>query len=375
MARAAVLVLTVLLAASVWGERRQLSVRRDAEGQLELVEGWVDGALVTADFNNTINTTGWSFLKIIGPTDVGDDMALAKAAGMAEGAATADLMLMQWKNTLAGFCSKESPLCDKVSAFIRANQQFMEESIATYSESDPFWYHVQLFLAQLEGLVDGYTSAGLEPLTIQQLFLMQVSGDLDALQSALSGSGEVGDKVIGAGKCSALVKLLPDHSELFVSHDTWEEYQSMLRIYKLYDLRFSTAGNIAAVVPGYRVSFSSYPGILLSGDDFYQLSSKLVTTETTFGNSNPALWKFVTPETVFEGIRNVAANRLATSGKEWCRYFSNLNSGTYVGHTILNCKKEPDIYALLPYYSSIGLQQQVSQQLNLLGTGVFELEY
>lgn len=78
-------------------------------------------------------------------------------------------MLMQWKNTLAGFCSKESPLCDKVSAFIRANQQFMEESIATYSESDPFWYHVQLFLAQLEGLVDGYTSAGLEPLTIQQL--------------------------------------------------------------------------------------------------------------------------------------------------------------------------------------------------------------
>ena len=58
MARAAVLVLTVLLAASVWGGRRQLSVRRDAEGQLELVEGWVDGALVTADFNNTINTTG-----------------------------------------------------------------------------------------------------------------------------------------------------------------------------------------------------------------------------------------------------------------------------------------------------------------------------
>ena len=83
----------------------------------------------------------------------------------------------------------------------------------------------------------------------------------------------------------------------------------------------------------------------------------------------------MTPETVFEGIRNVAANRLATSGKEWCRYFSTFNSGTYVGHTILNCKKEPDIYALLPYYSSIGLQQQVSQQLNLLGTGVFELEY
>ena len=72
---------------------------------------------------------------------------------------------------------------------------------------------------------------------------MQISGDLDALQSALSDSGKVEDKVIGAGKCSALVKLLARHSELYVSHDTWDEYQSMLRTYKLYDLKFMTFPN------------------------------------------------------------------------------------------------------------------------------------
>ena len=55
-----------------------------------------------------------------------------------------------------------------------------------------------------------------------------------------------------------------------------------------------------------------------------------MTTETTFGNSNPELWKSVTPECVFEGIRNVVANRLATTGREWCDYFSMHNSGTYV---------------------------------------------
>ena len=72
--------------------------------------------------------------------------------------------------------------------------------------------------------------------------LLQISGDLDALQSALSDRGEVKEKVIGAGKCSALVKVLPENMDLFVSHDTWDEYQSMLRIYKLYDLRFKVTG-------------------------------------------------------------------------------------------------------------------------------------
>lgn len=73
---------------------------------------------------------------------------------------------------------------------------------------------------------------------------MQINGDLDALDSALSSKGEPEPpKVIGAGKCSALVKLLPGNAELFASQDTWNDYHSMLRIYKLYDLKFNTSAN------------------------------------------------------------------------------------------------------------------------------------
>lgn len=103
--------------------------------------------------------------------------------------------------------------------------------------------------------------------------------------------------------------------------------------------------------------FSSYPGTIFSGDDFYILSSGLVSgtrlpgdpqvappqpgsppppfpspqvaLETTIGNSNAALWKYLRPQgSVLEWLRNIVANRLARSGAEWATVFSQFNSGT-----------------------------------------------
>ena len=51
--------------------------------------------------------------------------------------------------------------------------------------------------------------------------------------------------------------------------------------------------------------------------------------ETTIGNNNKELWKYVSAYSVLEGIRSVVANRLATSGEEWSHIFSQHNSGTY----------------------------------------------
>ena len=86
----------------------------------------------------------------------------------------------------------------------------------------------------------------------------------------------------------------------------------------------------ASLVDGTEMSFSSYPGILLSIDDFYVINSKLVVLETTIGNSNTDLWKYVTAETNLYWVRNLVANRLANTGADWARLFSMYNSGTYV---------------------------------------------
>merc|ERR1711915_1130081 len=99
---------------------------------------------------------------------------------------------------------------------------------------------------------------------------------------------------------------------------------------KKYTLPFKMSPENQTVVPGHTMSFSSYPGVIYSGDDFTITSSGLTILETTIGNSNPDLWKFVRPHgSVLEGIRAVVATRLATGGKTWTSIFSKHNSGTY----------------------------------------------
>ena len=92
---------------------------------------------------------------------------------------------------------------------------------------------------------------------------------------------------------------MPNNEDLYIAHDTWNSYQSMLRILKKYDFSFhwtSKSGSKSnSIVPGKVLSFSGYPGVIYSGDDFTLSSAGLAITETTIGNSNKDLWKFVKP--------------------------------------------------------------------------------
>ena len=142
------------------------------------------------------------------------------------------------------------------------------------------------------------------------------------------------DHAFGSGSCSALVKMLPKNEDLFVSHVTWNSYQSMLRVLKKYSFGLhytDSLNNNYRLVPGQEISFSGYPGVIYSGDDFSLISpSHLAVMETTIGNSNKELWKYIHPKgQILEGIRSIVANRLAQSGSKWTKIFSRYNSGTY----------------------------------------------
>lgn len=76
---------------------------------------------------------------------------------------------------------------------------------------------------------------------------------------------------------------------------TSDRYETMLKIQKRYDLRFRQSRTSKEQIHGQNMSFSSFPGGIQSGDDFYLMSSGLATLETTIENYNKSLWSNVKP--------------------------------------------------------------------------------
>ncbi|XP_020012515.1 putative phospholipase B-like 2 [Castor canadensis] len=315
---------------------RSRSVLWDAAaGQLRLVDGRHPEAVAWANLTNAIRETGWAFLEL-GTNGSYNDSLQAYAAGVVEASVSEELIYMHWMNTVVNYCGPfeyEVGYCERLKSFLEANLEWMHEEMERNADST-YWHQVRLTLLQLKGLEDSYEGRVTFPagkFTIKPLgfLLLQISGDLEDLEPALNKTNA--KPSLGSGSCSALIKLLPGHRDLLVAHNTWNSYQNMLRIIKKYQLQFREGPREDyPLVPGNKLVFSSYPGTIFSCDDFYMLSSGLVTLETTIGNKNPALWKYVRPEGgVLEWVRNIVANRLALDGASWTDVFKRFNSGTY----------------------------------------------
>ncbi len=116
----------------------------------------------------------------------------------------------------------------------------------------------------------------------------------------------------------------------YIYPDRWFSFEGLLRLYKHYSINFNNNATAST-----KMSYSSSPGLLPSGDDFYITDTQLAIMETTNNIFNMSLYQYVTPHnTVLYWVRNVVANRMARTGSEWVNVFALYNSGTYVSHNI-----------------------------------------
>ncbi|KOB67901.1 putative phospholipase B-like 2, partial [Operophtera brumata] len=117
----------------------------------------------------------------------------------------------------------------------------------------------------LEGLAAGYnaaTSAEYQWLSNRDIVWFNMLGDLDDLAFALAMPKETPEGFLFGERCTGLVKLLPGLKELYTAQTTWNSYQSMLRIQKMYVLNYRLSPSRKELIPGYKMSLSSYPAFV-----------------------------------------------------------------------------------------------------------------
>jgi hypothetical protein len=135
--------------------------------------------------------------------------------------------------------------------------------------------------------------------------------------------------------------------DVFSTHATWGHYGEALRVYKTVD--WAGVGKALGSGPSH-LSYSSYPGMVSSTDDWLVLGSGILVTETTIGAADAsAIGRLTTSTQEFVPagagasatatagaellplpafVRSMVASLTASSGAEWARLFAARNGGT-----------------------------------------------
>ncbi|XP_059893075.1 phospholipase B-like 1 isoform X1 [Gadus macrocephalus] len=315
-------------ATAYWNEAQKSVILK--EGVMDTRDGGAYGF-----YNDTLLLTGWGLLEVragYGEKKQTDETTYF-LAGYLEGFLTARQMFSHYSNMYPQLI-KDEEMVHTVESFLSKQNCWSREQVKLKGNSDILWRHMGLILAQLDGLQAGATywskTQQMEPLSLLAVQFLNGMGDLLDLVPALtprsksSSAGTGPWRMPGMGHCTALIKVLAGFENLLFAHSSWFTYAASMRIYKHWDLRISGQHTAAA-----KMSFSSYPGLLSSLDDFYLLGSGLLVTQTTNVVFNVSLFSLLTPHSLLAWQRVRLANAMALSGEQWARVFSNYNSGTY----------------------------------------------
>mmetsp|Transcript_59846 Transcript_59846/g.106398 ORF Transcript_59846/g.106398 Transcript_59846/m.106398 type:complete len:640 (+) Transcript_59846:110-2029(+) len=332
----------------------------------------LNGGVAWGTYQDNIETTGWSELSV----QTSDDQNMANdvkmyAAGFIEGLMTSvrisefysnSQKVLLKKNEVANALPSIRKLFKNQLGFTRSMTN-MEHHVFSDEPEDPYYKHVRYTLFQMWGVLDGYNFAALrfggDTLELEDMLFMNAGAELPQLMQAygpdarehrasksqapsflqrkLKQNTQLKEdplddlhwerRVAESGRCSALVRLSDGNADIYMGHSTWDDYSKMTRIYKNYNFSLPAAATSAS-----KMSFSSYPGVVSSTDDFYVMDSGLTVMETSLEILDAAAWDKVLDFPRFSSIPNflhlMAVNRMASSSPHWARLMSKTNTGT-----------------------------------------------
>ena len=297
-------------------------------------------SVASATYINSYESKGWDFLSISSyeePDNKYEDSIKSYGMGYLEGILNKNRIFSVYRNLMYfSFYDNDNKLPENVIQYLTKNLEYMKEKSIKYKDSDPYWEHVYYIYQQMLGMFDGYNSVAENEKKIGFIYFQMVVANADIEDVVYYNNitkrpnfknmtlEEIRTYTALHTHCSALVKVTNNLSDIWIGHNTWTTYGSMIRTFKEYRFVSNKQNEKSKVVV-----FSSYPGSLSSIDDFYYLDSKLVVMETTNSNFNDSLYDLLKPESLLTWVRVMIANRLASSGEEWIEIFKKENSGTY----------------------------------------------
>ena len=286
--------------------------------------------IATAFYTPNLEETGWDFLSIT-TNNFYDDKLQAEAAGRLEGSLTKKRIYNHYRNMI----SSAGHLKEDTYNFFKRQEEYLKSKKSEYNDNS-ILFNAYLLYLQFDGLRNQYNKEASEDSSIEtidniEFNVMNSFGDVFDINDKYNKPSfekmtkeEIYDHFLLNNHCSALFKIKYDLSDIFFGHDSWYYYNMMTRIFKEYNLNFNDRS-----VNAHNVMFSSYPGSIVSNDDFYLTSKGLIVIETTNSNYNTSSFDLISEESLLCWQRVQLSNRMAKTAKEWTEIFSQFNSGTY----------------------------------------------
>eukprot|EP00768_Dysnectes_brevis_P001877 gnl/Dysnectes_brevis/1541_a1749_3544.p1 GENE.gnl/Dysnectes_brevis/1541_a1749_3544~~gnl/Dysnectes_brevis/1541_a1749_3544.p1 ORF type:complete len:535 (+),score=211.26 gnl/Dysnectes_brevis/1541_a1749_3544:30-1634(+) len=295
-------------------------------------------SIVFAEFEDSLNVTGWSPIQIVTNSDWANDLQM-KAAGYIEGYLFPEHLYNHRLNLNDWFLFDYVPggvWPDELYVYLQENLDWTRQQSDRLASSDPLWRQVQYTLNHFDGLVAGYNKAATPDRQLSELdmWMYLASGDLLDVVNFIEPSlrpdpehmtpEELTHRFEVDSHCSGLIRMNDDFSDVYVSQVAWFFLGAQTRVAKTYELNLNDND-----MPIRRIAMSSYPGFLYSFDDFILNDHEILAIETTNDVFVESLYDACSSHSIFTWIRSSCATRLATSGEEWIKHFRRYNSGTY----------------------------------------------
>jgi hypothetical protein len=327
--------------------------------------------VATGVYQRTRHETGWDKMNI--KTFAGaNPLIQCWIAGFMEGVLSSDEIWYYYQN-IHVFFRRKPHLIDELKNFYSTIDAKLKMVINTEAfqklkdldseNQTQHWAYITCLHSQIEGLHEGYNSIA-DPdkqLTLSDFYFINSEGNFNDLKTFLEinkmdikpdskfdtkenlkgvyGTDDIEQiwkKLIRKGHCSALVKLVnqPDGTfDMISGHNTWSEYCEMMRTLKLMEWAFEgeEKNQILGMKPR-SINYSSYPGVLFSGDDFYEIDSKLVILQTTLSTLDKFLYKNVIDVNKYipEFMRIMITNFISETGSDWANNYKSYHNHLYI---------------------------------------------